>query len=97
MGIDLDLFFDTDAILEKLVEEGHLSDPADGVTKQVLSRGEANLTRKQEYVFETFVKKVYLEMSCERCFTTIPNCELADAIDNGGYCSWCEHQRAKYF
>lgn len=32
---------------------------------------------------------------CTRCSSEIPWCEMLEAIDNGGYCSYCQHMKEK--
>jgi hypothetical protein len=87
--------FDREEALNHLIEF-ELEGTALGVAKVVRDRGEDALSSKQQYVYDRYVKKVYLDISCERCDVPIPLCELIEAWDNGGYCSWCAHQLAKW-
>ena len=32
---------------------------------------------------------------CQRCGEDIPWCEMFEALDNGGYCSYCQHVMEK--
>lgn len=85
-----------DELLELLVSNVHLKNPALGITKQVIDRGADSLSKKQKYVFENEVLKKYVLESCSICGGTIPWSEMYPAIENGGVCGYCEHKLSKY-
>lgn len=73
----------------ELLRLEELDETAKGITKLVLDKGEQILSEKQQYVFQKYVIDVYVTMECKRCSCDIPWCEMLEAHDNGGYCSWC--------
>lgn len=57
-----------DEFLGQLIEGGDISDPAaEGITKKVIADGEGSLTDKQQYIFNTRVKAVFLRPKCSLC------------------------------
>jgi hypothetical protein len=66
-----------------------------GITKQVIDKGEDSLSEKQKYVFNNEVLKNYESKSCNLCACEIPWSEMYQALDNGGYCGYCEHKLSK--
>ena len=86
---------DISELLEDLVRYGHLYGAAEGIAKQVISRGLGSLSDKQREVFDKYIKQPYFKEHCERCHSSIPGSELYAAWENGGYCGWCSHQMAK--
>ena len=60
-----------------------------GITLRVIQEGEGSLSEKQEYVFKKEVIDKFTIKECSRCPNEIPWCEMYDALDNGGYCSYC--------
>lgn len=75
--------------LRDLLETGKLDQPAEGITQLVLDKGERVLSEKQQHVFQKYVIDVCVNKECKRCKCDIPWCEMLEAHDNGGYCSWC--------
>lgn len=75
--------------LQELVDHGHLSDVAAGITRQVIAQGETSLSPKQQAVYDREVKEPFLNAECERCGGDIPASELSGALDNDGLCGWC--------
>lgn len=83
--------------VDDLVRSGRLEDPALGIAKKVVAdRGTENLSEKQMYVYENYVLKPNIIKTCTACASTIPYSEMAEALDNGGYCNYCAHMREKY-
>ena len=86
---------DYEDFLQEILDAGQLDGVAEGITKLVIDKGESSLSAKQEYVFRTQVKEVFITGDCNRCGADIPWSEMYEANDNGGFCSWCAHQIAK--
>ena len=78
--------------LQDLVNGNELDGAALGITKQVIDRGQESLSERQEAVFEAEVVKKYPQQDCKRCGTEIPWSEMYYSYDNGGHCSYCQHQ-----
>lgn len=72
-----------------------LDDPAAGITKLVIDKGQDILSEKQNWVFQKNVLDLYVTKECKRCGIDIPWCEMYGAHDNGGYCGYCAHMMAK--
>lgn len=82
--------------VDDLVRSGRLEDPALGIAKKVVAdRGTQNLSEKQMYVYENYVLKPNIIKECTLCCESIPYSEMAEALDNGGYCSHCAYMREK--
>lgn len=81
--------------LEQLIELGRLEPMQSGITKFVIDEGYDSLSPKQRKVFDYMVDKNTVS-SCQRCGTDIPWCEMLEALDNGGFCSYCQHMIEKY-
>ena len=75
--------------LRELLKTGKLDQTAAGITRLVLDKGEQALSEKQQHVFQKYVIDVYVTKECKRGGCDIPWCEMLEAHDNGGYCSWC--------
>lgn len=86
---------DNTDFLQELIDQGHLSDVAAGVTRQVIGQGEESLSDKQKAVFEREVREPFLNHRCSRCDEMIPASELSGAMDNGWLCSWCSQVTGK--
>jgi hypothetical protein len=74
--------------------EFELEDPACGIAKLVLDKGENVLSPKQKAVFDKHVRP-YFDIECSRCHADVPDCELIGAWENDNLCSWCLHQVSK--
>lgn len=81
--------------LKEILDAGHLEGAAEGITKLVIDKGEKALSPKQSFVFQKEVLDEFITKECKRCGGDIPYCEMYAAYDNGGYCSWCQHQIEK--
>ncbi len=75
--------------LQQILDSEDLEEVVIGVTKQVIAKGEPSLSKKQEYVFRTQIKEVYIKKICKECSGDIPFCEMYGC---GGVCGWCTHR-----
>lgn len=85
---------DCNGYLEQLIESGRLDSTQSGITKLVIDKGYDVLSPRQRKVFGYMIDTNTVE-SCERCGISIPWCEMLEALDNGGYCSYCQHMIEK--
>lgn len=85
---------DFNGFLEDLIASGRLEAKETGITKLFLDKGYDALSEKQKYVFDRMVRQ-NSKTECERCATSIPWCEMLEALDNGGYCNYCQHMMEK--
>lgn len=77
-----------------LLEAGMIEGPAEGIAKQWLEKGDVSLSPKQLQIFEKYVLDANDPGACKRgC--DIPWSEKFEALDNGGWCSYCAHMRDK--
>ena len=75
--------------LQEIIDAKCLDQAAVGITRLVIDKREGVLSDKQKYVFNKHVLNAYVTEECTRCQNEIPWCEMLEAHDNGGYCSWC--------
>ena len=80
--------------LQSLIDDSYLEGAAEGITKQVITKGEESLSDKQKYVFDKEVLGKYVK-ECTRCGINIPWSEMSAALENGGFCNYCEHMMSK--
>ena len=80
--------------LKQLVESGRLEGTELGVAKLVLGKGYGVLSPEQMKVFDRMIDTNVIE-NCQRCGVPIPSEEMFIAIDNGGYCCYCQHMMEK--
>lgn len=85
---------DFEGFLEDLIKSGRLDDKEAGIAKRMLDKGYDNLSDKQKYVFNKMIRNNSVE-ECQRCACDIPWCEMLEALDNGGYCNYCQHMMEK--
>lgn len=85
---------DFDGFVEQLIGSGRIDDKQSGIAKLYLDKGYDILSEKQKYVFDKSIEDNSID-SCERCGIDIPWCEMLDALDNGGYCNYCQHMMEK--
>lgn len=85
---------DFNGFLEDLIASGRLEAKEEGITKLFLDKGYDALSGKQKYVFDKIVQQ-NSKTECERCANPIPWCEMLEALDNGGYCNYCQHMMEK--
>ncbi|HEY9600243.1 MAG TPA: hypothetical protein V6C85_01440 [Allocoleopsis sp.] len=81
--------------LQKLIDMGHLDNPALGITKKVIAEGRESLSKQQDYVFRTHVLDKFVTEECSFLTCNIPWSEMYEALDNGGYCGYCVHKMEK--
>ena len=76
--------------LEEVLACGGLEGAAEGITKQVIEKGEQSLTEKQRFVFQRHVLDEFVTAECSQCgIEGIPWSEMMTAHENGGLCGWC--------
>jgi hypothetical protein len=83
------------AFLEHLISHGYIDGLAANRAKQVIERGYNSLTGQERYVFVTYVIKPHVVERCKRCSGELGWDEVLNALQNGGYCAHCAHERAK--
>ena len=81
---------DFEGFLEDLIKSGRLDDKEAGIAKRMLDKGYDNLSDKQKYVLNKMIRNNSVE-ECQRCACDIPWSEMLEALDNGGYCNYCQH------
>ena len=85
---------DFEGFLEDLIKSGRLDDKEAVIAKRMLDKGYDNLSDKQKYVFNKMIRNNSVE-ECQRCACDIPWSEMLEALDNGGYCNYCQHKMEK--
>lgn len=85
---------DFEGFVEDLIKLGRLEDKEFGISKRMLDKGYGSLSDKQKYVFDKMIDSNSVE-ECKRCACDIPWCEMLEALDNGGYCNYCQHMMEK--
>lgn len=85
---------DFEGFVEDLINSNRLNDTQSGVAKRMLDKGYDSLSDKQKYVFDHAIEDNYVD-ECQRCASEIPWCEMMEALDNGGYCNYCQHMMEK--
>lgn len=85
---------DFNGFLEDLIVSGRIDEKEIGISKFMMDNGYEALSVKQKYVFDTMIKNNTVD-ECWRCGVDIPWCEMMEALDNGGLCSWCQHMEEK--
>ncbi len=85
---------DFEGFLEDLIKSGRLDDKEAGIAKRMLDKGYDNLSDKQKYVFNKMIRNNSVE-EFQRCACDIPWSEMLEALDNGGYCNYCQHMMEK--
>lgn len=85
---------DFEGFVEDLIKSERLEDKEIGISKRMLDKGYSSLSDKQKYVFDKMINNNSVE-ECKRCACDIPWCEMLEALDNGGYCNYCQHMMEK--
>lgn len=85
---------DFESFVEELLRVERLNETEAGIAKQMLDKGYDSLSDKQKYVFDKAIENNSVK-ECKRCSSDIPWCEMIEALDNGGLCSWCQHFKEK--
>lgn len=80
--------------LEQLIKSDRLDSTQSGITKLVIDKGYDVLSPKQKKVFDYMIDTNTVE-HCKRCECNIPWCEMLEALENGGYCNYCQHMLEK--
>lgn len=80
--------------LSNLIASGRIDDKEIGIIKYYLDHGYEALSDKQRYVFNRTIEENSID-DCARCAIDIPWCEMLEALDNGGYCNYCQHMMEK--
>lgn len=83
---------DFNGFVEDLINSGRLEDKELGIAKRMLDKRYESLSDKQMYVFDKMIENNSTQ-ECQMCGCDIPWCEMLEALDNGGYCSHCQHIR----
>lgn len=85
---------DFEGFVEDLIKSGCLDNTETGIAKRMLDKGYESLSNKQKYVFDKMIDNNSVE-ECQRCACDIPWSEMLDALDNDGYCNYCQHMMEK--
>lgn len=85
---------DFNGFVVQLIDSGRFDDKQSGIAKLYLDKGYDILSEKQKYVFDKAIEDNVIDY-CERCGNSIPWCEMFEALDNGGYCNYCQHMMEK--
>lgn len=88
---DADGFY---GFVQELIDSGRIEGKEAGIAKKMLDTGYDSLSEKQKYIFDKTIEKNSIA-ECQRCITEIPWCEMLEALDNGGFCSYCQHMMEK--
>lgn len=75
-----------------VLEHELVSSAAEGIAKQILTRGWASLSDRQKEVFE-LIAVPQATKKCSSCGVEVPYNELD--IADGNLCSWCANVRYK--
>ncbi len=78
----------------ELINSGRLETNEAGIAKQMLDKGYESLSEKQKFVFDKAIENNTVD-ACQRCGLDIPWSEMLEALDNGGYCNYCQHMMKK--
>ena len=85
---------DFNGFVEELINSSRLESKEAGIAKQMLDKGYDSLSEKQRYIFDKAIENNTVD-ECQRCGVDIPWCEMLEALDNGGYCGYCQHMMEK--
>lgn len=85
---------DFEGFVQDLVNSGRLDEKEAGIAKRMLDKGYDSLSEKQKFVFDRAIENNSVQ-ECKRCGCNIPWCEMIEALDNGGYCNYCQHMKEK--
>ena len=85
---------DFEGFVQDLINTGRIEGKEAGIAKLMLDKGYDKLSDKQKYVFDKMINENTVE-ECKRCATDIPWCEMLEALENGGYCNYCQHMMEK--
>jgi transcription initiation factor IIE alpha subunit len=85
---------DFNGFVEELINSSRLEGMEAGIAKLMLDKGYDSLSEKQKFVFDRAIEKNTVD-ECQRCGVDIPWCEMLEALDNGGYCGYCQYMMEK--
>ena len=85
---------DFNSFIEQLIESGRIEGMEAGIAKYMIDHGYEALSAKQKHVFDHMIANNTVD-KCKRCVIDIPWCEMLEALDNGGYCNYCQHMMEK--
>ena len=85
---------DFNGFVNELISSCRLEGKEAGIAKLVLGKGYDNLSEKQKFVFDRSIQRNTIER-CQRCDIEIPWYEMLLALENGGYCGYCQHMMEK--
>ena len=85
---------DFEGFLNDLINSGRVDSMQAGIAKYMMDHGYDSLSEKQKYVFDRMIAENSVD-ECKRCAIDIPWCEMMEALDNGGYCNYCQHMMEK--
>lgn len=85
---------DFNGFVEELINSSRLEGKESSIAKQMLDKGYDSLSEKQRYIFDKAIENNTVA-ECQRCGVDIPWCEMLEALDNGGYCGYCQHMMEK--
>jgi hypothetical protein len=71
-----------------------LNETEAGIAKRMLDKGYNSLSKKQKIIFDKAIEN-NMAKGCKMCGCDVPWCEMLGALDNGGYCSDCQHMKEK--
>lgn len=94
MNKDRYLEEDFEGFVKDLINSDRLEIKEAGIAKVMLDKGYDYLSDKQKFVFDKSIEN-NMVMECKRHGGDIPWCEMLEALDNGGYCSFCQHMIEK--
>ena len=83
-----------EGFVQDLINSQRLNDMEVGISKRMLDKGYDHLSEKQKYVFNKMIERNTIN-ECRRCGCDIPLSEMAEALDNGGYCNYCQYMKEK--
>ena len=85
---------DFNGFVEELINSSCVEGKEAGIAKLMLDKGYDSLSEKQKFVFDRAIEDNTVD-ECQRCGDDIPWCEMLEALDNGGYCGYCQHMMEK--
>lgn len=85
---------DFKGFVEQLISSGRIEGMEAGIAKYMIDHDYDALSVKQKHVFDRMIDENSIK-ECKRCGCDIPWCEMLEALDNGGYCNYCQHMMEK--
>lgn len=96
LGMKKDNYYDDEfkGFVQALIDSGRIEGKEAGIAKCMLDKGYDALSDKQKYVFDKMIENNTIA-ECKRCGCDIPWSEMLEALDNGGYCNYCQYMMEK--